>query len=91
MADLPLDTNSYQIVMMTMKLVPIFMQILALRTLKREKEKKKEERKEKSLCYLTEFVITFSIFDTTHFDQTTFGSLLLHTSGKNGREKKEKK
>lgn len=51
MADLPLDTNSYQIVMMTMKLVPIFMQILALRTLKKEKEKKKE-RKEKSLCYL---------------------------------------
>lgn len=87
-ADLPLDTNSYQIVMMTMKLVPIFMQILALRTLKKEKKKK---RKGKSLCYLTEFVMTFSIFDTTHFDQTTFGSLLLHTRGKNGREKKAKK
>lgn len=41
-ADLPLDTNAYQIVMMTMKLVPIFMQILALRTLKKEKEKKKK-------------------------------------------------
>lgn len=62
MADLPLDTNSYQIVMMTMKLVPIFMQILALRTLKKEKEKKKRKGKKKNLCYLTEFVITFSIF-----------------------------
>lgn len=46
-ADLPLDTNSYQIMMMTMKLVPVFMQILALRTLKKEKEKKKKKEKKK--------------------------------------------
>jgi len=64
------------------------MQILALRTLK-EKEKKK--KKEKSLCYLTEFVIAFSVFDTTHFDQMTFGSLLLHTRGEKWEGKKKEK
>lgn len=75
---------------MTMKLVPVFMQILALRTLK-EKEKKKE-RKEKSLCYLTEFVITFSIFlIPLILIRWHLGAYFCTPEGKMGGKKKKKK